>query len=425
MIMNSDAYAEKFATFAEQRLYKTANPNLRRFIQQLAFQYRFTFQEFRLILESARDLFMWNEDELEQWWRSQNDDQSLTATQQKKRRLNQLSQHMETLKKEEKEYPETPWEKPKRQLEQKFIRKESDAKIMGSCPVESEDTICCQLKTIDSVENCSYGCSYCTIQTFYQNRVVFIDNLAEKLREIPIDPDRFYHFGTGQSSDSLLWGNRGGGLDDLCEFAANHQNILLEFKTKSNNIHYFEKNRTPSNIVCSWSLNTPAIIENEEHFTATLDQRLAAARKVADLGVKVAFHFHPMIYYKNWEADYSKIALRIINEFSPKEILFISFGTVTLIKPVIRKIREIGNKSKILQMPFAKDPKGKLTYPDEIKVKMFRHMLDLFASWKDQVYFYLCMEKRKIWEETFGHVYSSNDAFEIDFGKKVMGKIAE
>ncbi|NIV72697.1 MAG: hypothetical protein GWN44_08470, partial [Calditrichae bacterium] len=73
---------------------------------------------------------------------------------------------------------------------------------------------------------------------------------------------------------------------------------MLEFKTKSNNIRYFLENETPNNIVCSWSLNTSVIIENEEHFTASLEQRLQAARTIADYGIKVAFHFHPLVYYQ-------------------------------------------------------------------------------------------------------------------------------
>ena len=80
--------------------------------------------------------------------------------------------------------------------------------------------------------------------------------MGRKLKKIELDPRRFYHFGTGQSSDSLVWGNKNGILDDLCTFARANPNVLLEFKTKSANIAYFLDHEIPENIVCSWSLNT-------------------------------------------------------------------------------------------------------------------------------------------------------------------------
>jgi spore photoproduct lyase len=242
------------------------------------------------------------------------------------------------------------------------------------CPVASPRTVCCNLRTIDAVENCSFGCSYCAVQTFYHDHIAFDEHLARKLEAISLDPDRFYHIGTGQSSDALAWGNKHGMLDALFEFAAAHPNILLEFKTKSDNVRYIIENDTPDNIVCSWSLNTPVIIDNEEHFTARLEARLDAARRVADRGVRVAFHFHPMVYYDGWREDYTGVARRIIDSFDATEVAFMSLGSVTLTKPVIKKIRELGNPTRILQMELVSDPHGKLTYPDAVKVEMFQAM---------------------------------------------------
>jgi spore photoproduct lyase len=291
------------------------------------------------------------------------------------------------------------------------------------CPVASEKTVCCNLHTIDAVENCVFGCSYCTIQTFYGKDILIQKDIKQKLESISIDPNRFYHFGTGQSSDSLAWGNRNGILDVLCNFASKHPNVLLEFKTKSNNIGYFLKSRIPENIVCSWSLNTPVLIENEEHFTAPLEERIQSARALADKGIKVAFHFHPLVWYEGWKEDYLSIVKQLREKFKTSEILFVSFGSITLIKPVIQKIRDLGNPTKTLQMEFVKDPHGKLTYPDKIKTSMFKYMFDAFKEWQNDVFFYLCMEKSSIWKESLGYDYYSNDEFESEFGIRTMSKI--
>ncbi len=38
-----------------------------------------------------------------------------------------------------------------------------------------------------------------------------------------------------------MWGNKEGILDALFDFAKSNPNVILEFKTKSNNIKYFWK----------------------------------------------------------------------------------------------------------------------------------------------------------------------------------------
>jgi spore photoproduct lyase len=416
-------YTIKFKTLEENSLFKNLDKWQQEFIKDISAKLRLTFQEFRQIVQAARDLDMWGEGDIKSWWQENVVAFDFPSINDKKDILNRLQIHLNQLKTQEKKYTDTSLFKPSYRNQNRIITNDVDKTIHGMCPVASEKTICCNLHTIDAVENCVFGCSYCTIQTFYGKDILIQKDIKEKLDAIPIDPDRFYHFGTGQSSDSLAWGNRNGILDAHCNFAAEHPNILMEFKTKSNNIKYFLETQIPENIVCSWSLNSPVIIETEEHFTAPLEERIASARALADKAIKVSFHFHPLVWYKGWKKDYQKIANLLMNEFDPQEVLFISFGSITLIKPVVQKIRDLGNPTKILQMELVKDPHGKLTYPDQKKIRMFKFMYESFRKWREDVFFYLCMEKEIIWRESFGYVYLSNDEFERDFGTQIMNKI--
>jgi len=416
-------YSQKFKVLERNTTYEHLDRAQQDFVRCLAFTHHLTFQEFRQVAEASRDLSMWGEGNLEDWWNAQTAPAGSNGVVSKQRLLGDLQEHMRRLKQAPKHYPPGGLARPKKREKNRVITEKSDKKIHGRCPVASEKTVCCNLYTIDAVENCIFGCSYCSIQTFYGDRIVFDGEFAQKLKAIPVEPDRFYHFGTGQSSDALAWGNRNGILDALCGFARNHPNILLELKTKSDNIRYFLEREAPRNLVCSWSLNTPTIIDNEEHFTASLDQRIQAARRVADQGVKVAFHFHPLVYYQGWQSDYPEIAATLMEQFAPEEVLFLSFGSVTLIKPVIQKIRTLGYPTKILQMEMVADPHGKLTYPDAIKISMFNTMIESFQPWRDRVFMYLCMEKASIWENTLGYVYQNNEEFEEDFGVKTRWKL--
>ncbi|OGX03773.1 MAG: hypothetical protein A3G87_03920 [Omnitrophica bacterium RIFCSPLOWO2_12_FULL_50_11] len=424
MNVEGAAYADKFEALKDRTYFPHLDAATRRWIGEVSSRYRFTFQELRKVTEIARDLEMWQEEAIRPRWQSLEDEtpENLVGLERKKRLLKALERKIDALKRRPKVYTNGNPVSQRQRILQTTVE-QSARKIFGDCPVASPKTVCCNLKTIDAVQNCVFECSYCTIQTFYGPRAVFDRDLAKKLSAIELDPNRFYHIGTGQASDSLVWGNKNGILDDLCEFARENPNILLEFKTKSSNVSYFLNHDVPVNVVCSWSLNTETIVSQEEHFTAPLDQRLRAARDVADRGIKVAFHFHPIVYYEGWDQDYPELARRVQESFDSEEVLFISFGSVTFIKPVIHEIRRRGQKTKILQMEMVPDPHGKLTYPDEVKLKLFRTMYESFSSWRRTVYMYLCMERADIWDQVFGWHYPTNEVFESNFCTETMRKI--
>ena len=422
--MPDAAYADKLRRLEADTLLPRLGPEARDFVRAAALAHRFTFQELRRVAEAARDLEMWREEPLAVWWRRAEQKVTFEGRERKKALLGRLEGHMRSLAAAAKRYPEAGLEAPPRRLV-RLERRDTEAEILGLCPAYSEQTVCCGLRTLDAVRGCSFGCSYCTIQTFYGEVAELEDGLAEKLADIELDPDRRYHIGTGQSSDSLIWGNRGGVLDALLEFARRHPNVVLELKTKSDNVRpLLERDRLPGNVVCSWSVNTDTVIRNEEHGTASLERRLAAARKMADRGSAVGFHFHPMVFHHGWREEYGAIAARLLDTFSPREVLFVSMGAVTFIKPVVREIRRRGGETKILQMDLVPDHHGKLTYPDEIKVKLFGHLFERLGRWHEDVFFYLCMEAPAIWRRTLGRDYPTNEEFERAFADHCLDRRA-
>ncbi len=416
-------YVQRYEGYLSNKLFNSLDDVQQDEIKSICFAYYCTMQEFRELVEYSCDLNMWNEVSLRQLWDTLEIKipEHIVGSQRRKKLFKLLRTKLDLLRSQPTDYSDKINIVQRKKL--KTVACDTQRKIFGECPVQSPKTVCCNLKTIDAVENCLYGCSYCTIQTFYGNEVRFDVDLKQKLSQIKIDINKYYHFGTGQSSDSLAWGNKKNNLQILCDWARQYPNVMLEFKTKSDNISWLLDNDVPANVVCSWSLNPQTIIDSEEHFTASLSQRLNAAKQVAQKGIKVAFHFHPMIYYKNWQEDYTNLANTVMEMFDSQQVQFISFGTVTLIKPVMQAIRQRGEATKILQMQPTPDPHGKLSYPDHIKIKLFKHIDLAFENWRGKVFRYLCMEHKRFWDEVFGWHYANNDEFEQDFAKQTLGKL--
>ena len=410
-------FKEKFEKNVKNTYFEHLNSKTQEFIKEKALKYGFSFQELKQLIDMSIDFEMWDESRVYEIW---------SDKESRKKSFAHIKTIWEDLKNRPKSYKEfsnsTSYDHSRKIS---FIESEKEELGLGKCPVASPKTRCCNLMTLDAVESCGFDCSYCSIQSFYnQNRIGFDKNFAQKLKNLKLDPDKNYHIGTGQSSDSLLWGNKEGIMEALFEFAKENQNVILELKSKSKNIKYLLENDVPKNILCTWSLNPTTIVENEEHLSASLEERIESARALADKGVLVGFHFHPIVVYENYLEEYKEVVQRVLKTFSADEVVLVSMGTLTFIKPVIKKLRERSFKSKILQMPLI-DASGKYSYPLETKLEMFKGVYDAFEPWHKKVYFYLCMEDHSLWKEVFGYEYNSNEEMERDMIESYKNCIEE
>jgi len=372
-------------------------------IRTAALEYRFTHQELKQLIDMSLDFAMWGEPGIREFLREGGGRAAFGAVKSVWRKLKQTPKSYDG-------FSGNPG--PPRVAGRNPVEVNKEALGFGSCPVASENTRCCNLLTLDAAEGCGFACAYCSVRYFHNPKAVGIDrDFARKLESLELNPRRTYHIGTGQASDSLMWGNKWGTLDALLDFAERHPNVILELKTKSDNIKHMISRKIPANVISTWSLNTDTIVENEEHSTASLSRRLAAAAALSEKGNLIGFHIHPMLHYDRWQAEYGALFARIQEDFMPRNVALVSLGTLTFTRGVIRGIRGRNMRSKVLQMPLVKAA-GKYSYPLGIKEEMFRFAYEAFSGWHERVFFYLCMEDITLWPRVFGYEYASNEDFE-------------
>lgn len=399
-------------------LASSLDPDSQFLLRRLVVDYDLSHEEVRKLAENARDLEMWREQSLAAWWEAAEEELHSRSVAVKSNLLERLDRHMRALRESEKVYPtQTLRGRPPRRPV--LARRPEPAPIMQLCPNFSKHTNCCGLFTIDAVTGCVLGCTFCPLGTFYGDTVEFTTDLAYQLSLVHLEPDRFYHVGTGQIADSLIWGNKHGILDALLDFARKHPNVMLELKTKSDRVDYLlAQQDLPRNIVCSWLINTSTIARNEEHGCAPVGRRLQAARLLADRGCRVGFHIHPIIAYRGWRAEYGSLAGQLMSNFSPEEVDFVSLAAISFAPSVVRDIRRRGGETKVLQMPLVADPQGKLTYPASKRIELFEEIYRHFQPWRNRVFVYLCMETDEVWRAVTGGVEKIQPRLAKIFGWK-------
>ena len=383
-----------------------------------------SFQQRRMLREQAQDLALWNIPGMDVFsmWPSVDAEAGKNEV---RRAFSDFMERMDAIRHTPVDYsdfnPDYDFRGKGAHINTDFL---SPDRIMGKCPCprDGELTRCCNLRTLDAVQQCAFACAYCSIQSFYSsNEIRVLKDLKQHLDTMVLE-EGTWHIGTGQSSDSLLLGDDYGTLTALCSFAKKHPDVVVELKTKSARTDWIGMD-IPSNIVSTWSLNAGTPASKEEHLAASPKARIEAAAKCAKAGHLVGFHIHPMVFFNGWENEYRDLVMALCDNIDPENAVMIGIGTLTFTKENLKTLRSSGRPTRVTQMPLAPIA-GKYSYDLGTKRKMFSHLYSCFPQdWKDKVFFYLCMEDPSLWEPCLGRSYPCNADFEADMKRHYLEKV--
>jgi spore photoproduct lyase len=274
------------------------------------------------------------------------------------------------------------------------------------CPGTSNH-ICCGYYVINAITNCPMDCSYCVLQGYLNNPLLTLyTNWDDLLQEIETfltrDRSSLIRLGTGELSDSLALESIFPISQFLIAIFSRRRNGILELKTKSANVdpilHLNHKGRT----VVSWSLNPPKMIGEEEVRTALLKDRIEAAGKCQIKGYPLGFHFDPIIYHEGWEKEYQETIFQLFKQIDPERVVWISLGGFRY-PPKLKPIAEERSpKTKVFLGELFPGKDGKFRYLKEIRVEMYQKMVRWLREIDPDLFIYLCMESKEVWEKVFG-----------------------
>ncbi len=261
--------------------------------------------------------------------------------------------------------------------------------------------------------NCHLECTYCILQAFLNNPLITLhvntEDLKKELTERFQDPSSFWRVSSGEVADSLAMEPITGLMEELIPFFAQHDNAVLELKTKTSLVDSLLKLDHRGRTVVGWSLNTPKIIQEEELKTSDLDDRLAAAKKAQDAGYLIGFHLDPLVYYHEWEQDYQQLIQKTFSLIDPNRVAWVSIGGLRFLPEMKSIIQQRFPKSKIIYGEQIRGTDGKSRYFRPLRAEMFKKINSWLKEISPNLFTYLCMETPEVWEEALGFV-PENDA---------------
>ncbi|MGC9194269.1 MAG: SPL family radical SAM protein [Syntrophobacteraceae bacterium] len=279
-------------------------------------------------------------------------------------------------------------------------------KFLKSCP-GTRCYNCCGYKILHLGTQCSIDCSYCILQAYLnQPNLRLFGNLDEMFSELSgflaQNSVGLHRIGTGEFTDSLLLDPFTGITRLIVPFFAKTPNAVLELKTKTDFIQNLKGLDHGGHTIVAWSLNPEEIQMREEPLSATISQRLEAARACAAQGYFLAFHFDPIIDYARWQSGYAQVIERLFEAVEPSRIVWISLGALRFmpdLKPII-KVRH--PSSRIIYGEFIRGLDSKLRYFRDIRAEFYAFLADKIRRLDPSLCVYLCMESDDIWRDSLG-----------------------
>lgn len=199
--------------------------------------------------------------------------------------------------------------------------------------------------------NCVFDCDYCYLKWAFKNSdlLFFLDykKMKEEILETikKQDNNQTNRFYSSDYSDNLATDNLSDFTLEFIPFFENLENTKLEIRTKSNNISNLLKLNPNKNIEIAFSLNPSEVIENYEHKTTALDERIKRINTLLDAGWNVWIRFLPLVSIENYEEIYDNFLnyLKWKINFSRIESIFIwwllytndDYNNILKVKPLL------------------------------------------------------------------------------------------
>ncbi len=290
------------------------------------------------------------------------------------------------------------------------------APFLMACPAGSSEFACCGYLVMVLASNCPMDCSYCFLQDYiadnpafqvYANYADAFDELERARRRVP---GRALRVGTGELADSLAFDRVTAISRDLVAYCASRDGILLELKTKTDEIDNLLAIDPRGGTLVSWSLSPERVFASSEQGTASPDARLEAARRLSDAGYRVAFHFDPIIAYSEAERDYLALVDKLFDFVSPSKISFISLGGLRMTPELRTAARRRHPYDPMLcgEEVLAADGRYRTFTP--LRVSLFSALERRIAAAGPTILRYLCMEPASIHRRVLGRPPSASAA---------------
>lgn len=248
------------------------------------------------------------------------------------------------------------------------------------------------------VSGCMGQCEYCYLNTRLGDRPfvkVYVNTddilgqaekyIADRLPDVTI-------FEGAATSDPIPVEPYTNSLEQAIIFFGSDKNARFRFVTKYDDIDTLLNLKHNGHTEIRFSLNTPGVIHQYEHATASSRKRIQASIKVAKVGYPIGYLIAPVFIYENWEQEYRQLLVELKNQLPANLKYPITFEVIShrYTATAKKRIQEIFPETSLdmneeeRKFKYGQFGYGKYVYPteslDEIKKFFNKEIEEIFDN---------------------------------------------
>jgi spore photoproduct lyase len=273
-------------------------------------------------------------------------------------------------------------------------------------------SLCCRPyhKLVPLSNGCPYFCTYCYLAFIYRSYSPWIkininhETMFSQIRRLA-GREKTVSLNMGEMLDSLALDHITQLMLRLIPFMADVPNACLMLLTKSANVQNLLSQKPIPNAVISWSLNPDFVIRNFEFGTASLDERLDAAKRCRQHGWRIRFRIDPGILYPDWKNGYAELVQKALAAVEPENI---TLGMLRLLPGHKKLARQAygPDADALLQADLVEGAGDeKWRYKTENRIAFYRFLINVIQDCNPNIGISLCRESEEVWQ-TFKSVCS-------------------
>jgi spore photoproduct lyase len=209
-------------------------------------------------------------------------------------------------------------------------------------------------------------------------------------------PTAFY---LGKLQDGLALDPLTGYSRVLVPFFADHSLARLIVLTKAADVENLLDLPHGGHTVLSWSLSPPEVGAEFESNVPPVEHRLEAMRRCAAAGYPLRAVIMPIIPVAGWESAYERFLRELLGNVRLDRV---TMGGICSYPNALRLTEARMGTSHTsalgLRRPLTRSADGRARYAADVRIRMFRHLLDVVRQMQPDLSVGLCLEERAVFE---------------------------
>lgn len=241
--------------------------------------------------------------------------------------------------------------------------------------------------------NCVFDCEYCYLQGMYPSgHIVLFVNIEDIFEEVrALLKKHPVYLCISYDTDLLAVEKLTHLAEKWCAFAQNEPQLTIEIRTKSAAYTAIEHIAPLPNVILAWTISPDAIARKYEHYAASSDSRIAAAKAAAEDGWRIRLCLEPALYMPDWQEMYAALIEKIFAQIDRAAVMDISLGEFRVSSEYLKTMRKQRTASDVLFYPYTvKD--GVCRYDESLSDEMIAFIKALLLK-------YIEKEKIYVWSE--------------------------